>query len=184
MKQKYGKDNVAQIVTYQTLQGRSGLKRVMQARGNISFSEQNEITKHIMDESKIADELQDMKEELGESSLILWALKNKQQQLKDWCEIGEDGKLEGKMSRIFEQAIRLEGTKIIQSKHAAGVVVSPSSISETCPMIKPANKGETDLLAGFEGPSCEDVGLLKLDVLGIRMLDKVMEVPTILKGSL
>lgn len=182
MKQKYGKDNVAQIVTYQTLQGRSGLKRVMQARGNISFAEQNDITKHIMDESKIADELQDMKEELGESSLILWALKNRKQQLKDWCEIGEDGKLEGKMARIFEQAIRLEGTKIIQSKHAAGVVVSPSSISETCPMIKPANKGETDLLAGFEGSSCEDVGLLKLDVLGIRMLDKIMEVPDILRG--
>ena len=62
MKQKYGTDNVAQIVTYQTLQGRSALKRVMQARGNISFTEQNEITKHIMDEAKIADELQDMKE--------------------------------------------------------------------------------------------------------------------------
>ena len=48
-------------------------------------------------------------------------------------------------------------------------------------MVKSANKGETDLLAGFEGPSCEDVGLLKLDVLGIRMLDKIMEVPLILK---
>jgi len=182
MKQKYGKSNVAQIVTYQTLQGRSALKRVMQARGNISFTEQNEITKHIMDEAKIADELQDMKEELGESSLILWALKNRQEKLKDWCEIGDDGKLEGKMARVFEQAIRMEGTKIIQSKHAAGVVVSPSPISDTCPMVKSANKGEADLLAGFEGPSCEDVGLLKLDVLGIRMLDKIMEVPLILKG--
>ena len=182
MKQKYGKANVAQIVTYQTLQGRSALKRVMQARGNISFTEQNEITKHIMDEAKIADELQDMKEELGEASLILWALKNRKDKLKDWCEIGDDGKLEGKMARIFEQAMRMEGTKIIQSKHAAGVVVSPSPISETCPMVKSANKSETDLLAGFEGPSCEDVGLLKLDVLGIRMLDKIMEVPLILKG--
>lgn len=181
IKNKYGKDNVAQIVTYQTMQGRSALKRVMQARGNISFAEQNEITKHIMDEAKIADELQDMKEELGESSLILWALKNKQKQLKDWCEIGENGKLEGKMARVFEQSMRLEGTKIIQSKHAAGVVVSPSPISDTCPMIRSASKGETDLLAGLEGPSCEDVGLLKLDVLGIRMLDKIMEVPNILK---
>jgi len=184
MKKKYGTDNVAQIVTYQTLQGRSALKRVMQARGNISFAEQNEITKHIMDEAKIADELQDMKEELGESSLILWALKNRKEQLKDWCEIGDNGKVEGKMARVFEQAMRLEGTKIIQSKHAAGVVVSPAPISESCPMIRSSSKGETDLLAGFEGPSCEDVGLLKLDVLGIRMLDKVMEVPCILKESL
>jgi len=181
MKQRYGKNNVAQIVTYQTLQGRSALKRVMQARGNISFTEQNEITKHIMDEAKIADELQDMQEELGEASLILWALKNRKDKLKDWCEIGDDGKLEGKMARVFEQAMRMEGTKIIQSKHAAGVVVSPSPISDTCPMVKSANKSESDLLAGFEGPSCEDVGLLKLDVLGIRMLDKIMEVPLILK---
>jgi len=183
IKNEYGTNNVAQIVTYQTLQGRSALKRVMQARGNISFGEQNEVTKHIMDESKIADELQDMKEELGESSLILWALKNRRAELKDWCEIGDDGKLEGKMSKIFEQAMRLEGTKIIQSKHAAGVVVSPSPISESCPMIRSSSKGEKDLLAGFEGPSCEDVGLLKLDVLGIRMLDKIMEVPNILIGG-
>ena len=88
------------------------------------------------------------------------------------------------MARVFEQAMRLDGTKIIQSKHGAGVVVSPASISDSCPMIRSSNVGETDLLAGFEGPSCEDVGLLKLDVLGIRMLDKVMEVPCILKESL
>jgi DNA polymerase III alpha subunit len=38
-------------------------------------------------------------------------------------------------------------------------------------------------LAGFEGPSCEDAGLLKLDVLGIKMLDKIMEIPTIIKNT-
>ena len=120
IKGKYGKDNVAQIVTFQTLKGRAALKRVMQARGNISFEEQNNITRHIMDESKIADDLQDMKEELGTSSIILWALKNKKEQLKDWCIIGEDGRLEGPFAKVFEQSIRLEGTKIIQSKARSG----------------------------------------------------------------
>ena len=153
----------------------------MQSRGNISFDEQNAITQFIMDESKIADELQDMKEELGESSIVLWALKNKKDQLKEWCEIGENGKLEGRMAKVFEQAIRLEDTKIIQSKHAAGVVISPRPISETCPMIHSSDKEDRSRLAGFEGPSCEEVGLLKLDVLGIRMLDKIMEVPNILR---
>ena len=38
-------------------------------------------------------------------------------------------------------------------------------------------------LAGFEGPSCEDAGLLKLDVLGIKMLDKIMEMPGIIKDT-
>ena len=85
------------------------------------------------------------------------------------------------MAKVFEQAIRLEGTKIIQSKHAAGVVVSPQPISETCPMVHSSDKDDKSRLAGFEGPSCEEVGLLKLDVLGIRMLDKIMEVPGILR---
>ena len=86
------------------------------------------------------------------------------------------------MSRVFEQAMRMEGTKIIQSKHAAGVVISPLPISKNCPMIRSTDKESDSLIAGFEGPSCEDVGLLKLDVLGIRMLDKIMEVPKILSG--
>ena len=178
VKQKYGRDNVAQIVTFQTLKGRAALKRVMASRGNIGFDEQNAITSHILDESKISDELQDMKDELGTSSIIMWALENRSDKLKEWCEIGEDGKLEGKFARIFEQAMRLEDTKIIQSKHAAGIVVSPQPIYDVCPMV--LDREEKDLLAAFEGPSCEDVGLLKLDILGIKMLDKIMEVPEVL----
>ena len=180
IKGKYGKDNVAQIITFQTLKGRAALKRVMAARGNIGFDEQNAITSHLLDESKIADELQDMKDELGTSSVITWALENKSDKLKDWCYIDDDGNFQGKFARIFEQAIRLEDTKIIQSKHAAGVVVSPQPIYDVCPMV--LDREEKNLLAGFEGPSCEDVGLLKLDVLGIKMLDKVMEIPKILMG--
>jgi len=181
IKQKYGEDNVAQIVTFQTLKGRAALKRVMAARGNISFSEQNAITSHILDEAKIADELQDMKEELGTASVITWALENKKDELKEWCYVDDNGVLQGKFAKIFEQAIRLEDTKIIQSKHAAGVVVSPQPIYDVCPMvIDKEGKGQ---LAGFEGPSCEDAGLLKLDVLGIKMLDKIMEIPTIIKNT-
>jgi DNA polymerase-3 subunit alpha len=180
IKQKYGKENVAQIITFQTLKGRASLKRVMAARGNVGFGEQNAITSHLLDESKIADELQDMKDELGTSSVITWALENKSDELKDWCYVDDNGNLQGKFAKIFEQAIRLEDTKIIQSKHAAGVVVSPQPIYDVCPMV--LDREEKDLLAGFEGPSCEDVGLLKLDVLGIKMLDKVMEIPKILMG--
>jgi len=152
----------------------------MASRGNIGFAEQNDITSHILDEAKIADELQDMKDELGTASVITWALENRSDKLKEWCQIDDNGKLTGKFSRIFEQAIRLEDTKIIQSKHAAGVVISPQPIYDICPMV--INKEGTGQLAGFEGPSCEDVGLLKLDVLGIKMLDKIMEIPNILAG--
>jgi DNA polymerase-3 subunit alpha len=181
VRKKYGEDNVAQIVTFQTLKGRASLKRVMSARGNISFDEQNAITKHIVDESKIADELGDIKKEYGISSIILWALENNSGKLKDWCQIGENGKLEGRMARIFEQAIRLENTKIISGKHAAGIVISANPISDSCPMV--LDKQGENMLAGFEGPSCEDVGLLKLDCLGISTLDKLMDATKIIAGE-
>ena len=182
IRDKYGEDNVAQIVTYTTLKGRSALKRVMHAVGGISFTEQNAMTKYILDEAKIADELQEMKEELGTSSIIRWCIENNPNRFKDWVQIDENGELVGDKAEIFKQAIRLEGTKIIQSKHAAGVVVSPYKISETCPMVRSTDANDKGYIAGFEGPSCEEVGLLKIDVLGITMLDKVMSVADILLG--
>jgi len=182
VRDKYGEDNVAQIVTYTTLKGRSALKRVMHAVGGISFTEQNAMTKYILDEASIADELQEMKEELGTSSIIRWCIENNPKMFKDWVEINEDGELVGDRAGIFKQAIRLEGTKIIQSKHAAGVVISPYKISDTCPMVRSTDANDKGYIAGFEGPSCEEVGLLKIDVLGITMLDKVMSVADILAG--
>jgi DNA polymerase-3 subunit alpha len=182
IRDKYGEENVAQIVTYTTLKGRSALKRVMHAVGGISFTEQNAMTKYILDEAKIADELQEMKEELGTSSIIRWCIENNPNRFKDWVQIDENGEFVGDRAEIFKQAIRLEGTKIIQSKHAAGVVVSPYKISETCPMVRSTDANDKGYIAGFEGPSCEEVGLLKIDVLGITMLDKVMSVADILLG--
>jgi len=183
IRNKYGEENVAQILTYTALKGRSALKRVMHAVGGISFAEQNAMTQWILDEAKIADELQEMKEELGASSIIRWCIENMSDKFKDWVEIDDDGNLVGPRAEIFKQAIRLEGTKIIQSKHAAGIVVSPMKISDMCPMVRSSDKSDVGYIAGFEGPSCEEVGLLKIDVLGITMLDKVMSIADILAGK-
>jgi len=61
-------------------------------------------------------------------------------------------------------------------------VISPYKISDTCPMVRSTDANDKGYIAGFEGPSCEEVGLLKIDVLGITMLDKVMSVADILAG--
>jgi DNA polymerase-3 subunit alpha len=181
IKEKYGEECVAQIQTFQTLKGKASLTRVMSARGNISFDEQKAITKCLQDEAKVSDELKDIEDEYGYSSSILWALENTPDKLKEWCHIGEDGKLEGRLAKIFEQAIRIEHTKIIAGTHAAGIVVSSSPISESCPMVLDS-KGKS-YRAGYDGPSCEDSGLLKLDCLAIRGLDKIMDVEKIVGGE-
>lgn len=174
LREKYGKDNVAQIMTYTTMKGKKALKQVMTADGGYNFAMQNSMTENLLDEAMISEELQEMKDSRGFKSGILWALEHRPEKFKEWVQVDEEGNLTGEYAHVFEQAMRLEYTKIIQSRHAAGVIVSTKPISDSCPMIR--LKSSPELIAGFEGESCEAAGLLKLDTLGIVMLDKVMGV--------
>jgi DNA polymerase-3 subunit alpha len=172
VKNKYGIDKVSQMITYNTMKGRGALKEVLRVYGNIGFEEMNRITKNIPDEAKIADELQEMKEETGESSIIRWALENNVDKLKEWCYINDENALAGPLAKRFEQAIRLEGTKSNQSKHAAGVVISSSPLNEICPMVYDSKNEQT--IAGMEMQDLEALGVIKFDVLGLAFLDKAM----------
>lgn len=181
IKSKYGDDKVSQMITFNTMKGRGGLKEVLRVYGNISFDEMNRITKNIPDEAKIADELQEMKEDTGEASIIRWSLENNVDKLKEWCYISDDGSLSGPLAKRFEQAIRLEGTKSNQSKHAAGIVISKDSLKTVCPMIYDSKNKQT--IAGMEMQDLENLGVIKFDVLGIAMLDKIMTISDILKNG-
>jgi len=182
IKNKYGKDKVSQMITFNTMKGRGALKEVLRVYGNVTFDEMNKITKFIPDEAKIADELQEMKEDTGEASIIRWALENNVDKLKEWCYISSDGTLMGPLAKRFEQAIRLEGTKSNQSKHAAGVVISSQKLDQMCPMIYDSKNHQS--IAGMEMQDLENLGLIKFDILGVAMLDKIMTVSNILaKGE-
>ena len=179
IKNKYGEDRVSQMITFNTMKGRGALKEVLRVYGNISFDEMNQITKYIPDEAKIADELQEMKEDTGEASIIRWALENNVDKLKDWCYINEDGGLSGPLAKRFEQAIRLEGTKANQSKHAAGVAISSERLDSVCPMVYDTKNKQA--IAGMEMQDLESLGVIKFDILGIAMLDKIMTIANILQ---
>jgi len=178
IKNKYGTDKVSQMVTFNTIKGRGALKDVLRVYGNISFEEMNNITKNIPDEAKISDELQEMKEETGESSIIRWALENNVDKLKEWCYIDDSGELQGPLSKRFEQAVRLEGTKSNQSKHAAGIAISSEPLDEICPMVYDSKNDQ--LIAGMEMQDLESIGIIKFDILGVAMLDKIMTIRDLL----
>lgn len=179
IKDKYGHDKVSQMVTFNTIKGRGALKDVLRVYGNIGFEEMNRITKNIPDESKIADELQEMKEETGEASIIRWALENNADKLREWCYIDENNELQGPLSKRFEQAIRLEGTKSNQSKHAAGIAISSEPLKDICPMVYDSKNEQ--LIAGMEMQDLEGIGIIKFDILGVALLDKVMTISDLLK---
>ena len=178
IKNKYGQDKVSQMITFNTMKGRGALKDVLRVYGNITFEEMNNITKFIPDEAKIADELQEMKEDTGEASIIRWALENNRSDLEQWCYIDDNNTLNGPLAKRFEQAIRLEGTKTNQSKHAAGIAISPHPLGEICPMVYD-NKNDQSI-AGMEMQDLESLGIVKFDVLGVAMLDKIMAIQELL----
>ena len=65
---------------------------------------------------------------MEESSVIKWTLMNQPDALRDYCRLNDDGQLEGDYAKVFEQAMRIEGTFKSQGKHAAGVVISSHNL--------------------------------------------------------
>lgn len=181
IKDKFGHDKVAQMVAFQTLKGRGALKAVLRAYGAVTATEMNMITRFFPEEAKIADELNVMKEEDGESSIIRWKLENdKKGELREWCYLDEaDNTLKGPLAQYFEQAIRLEGTKCSQSRHPAGIIIAPESLENIFPMTYDSKAKNT--IVSLEMNDAEAAGGIKYDILGITLLDKMMGVSDILE---
>ena len=169
IKQKYNSENVSQMVTFGRLQGRAALKEVLRINDAVSFAEMNEITKSIPNEADISDQLEAMEDR----SIIKWSLINEPDSLKEWCTIDEDDKLDGPLSLLFDQAIKIEGTNKSQGKHAAGVIIAKEPLKDICPMTLDKNK---QMIAAFEMNDLESQGHVKFDILGIDLLSKIMDI--------
>lgn len=174
IRQKYGSANVSQISTYGRMMGKEALKAVLRAHSACDNDTMNSITKYIPDEAEIADELQEMREQGEETSILLWVLQNLASKMSEWVTLEDDGTISGIYANHFEQAMRLEGTKKSQGKHASGVVISPSDLSEFVPMV--LDKKDNELIAGVDMHGLEDMGLVKFDILGVSLLDKLSDI--------
>lgn len=187
VRNKFGHDRVAQILTYNRMQGRSALKDVLRVHGACSPAQANKITAPIPSEAEISDELQEMRKADkeaggdGEASIIQWALENHPKQFSDHCYIDDKGKFQGPLAKQFEQAIRLEGTKRSQSRHPAGVIISNEPLHQVCPLVYDKSSGE--YLAGMEMDDLETCGHIKFDFLGVSALDKVRAAQEMLSGK-
>jgi len=178
IRNKYHPSNVGGIVSFSRMMGRGGLRDVFRVHDVLSYDEINKITDNIPDEAKIADDLQEMEEEEGQSSIVMWSLIHRADKLKDYC-ILKDGQLEGPMAAHFAQAIRLQGTPKATSKHPSGIIVSNTSLLDNFPLSR--DKSSADLLVALELEDAEAVGLVKLDILGISALDKIQSCLDLIK---
>lgn len=182
VKGKYGADKVCQMVAFHTMQGKMALKDLMKIKGIANNETINRITKDIPNEAAISDKLQEMKDAGRQPSILLWCLENMPDAFSEYCLLDKNGHIDeinSKYPHLFKQAIRMEGVKTVQSKHAAGVIITNEILADHCPMI--FDKNTENMIAGIEMEGLEKMGYVKFDMLSLGTLDRIMETCTLIK---
>ena len=141
---KYGADNVGQIITYGQMKARACIKDVGRAL-NFSFGETNRIAKLVPDELGIS---------------LKQALKQ-EKRLPQMCDDDEG------VDTLFDIALSLENVNRQAGIHAAGLVIAEDPLWEYVPICRGAN-GE--IVTQYAKNEVEEAGLVKFDFLGLKTL--------------
>ena len=142
--EKYGKDRVVQIVTFGTLAARGVIRDVGRVM-DLPYALCDTIAKMVPNELNITiDRALEMSQELR-------TMYETDEQIKT----------------LIDMAKRLEGLPRHTSMHAAGVVISQKSVDEYVPL---ARASDGTIITQFTMTTLEELGLLKMDFLGLRTL--------------
>jgi DNA polymerase-3 subunit alpha len=149
LREKYGGNRIAQIITFGTMAARAVVRDVGRALGYpYLFCD------------KIA--------KLIPPGLTLGEALAKVSELRELYESDE------KVERLIETAKKLEGCARHVSTHACGIVISDLPLDEICPLQHPT-QDDASIVTQFEMHSLEDLGLLKIDILGLKNLTLIEE---------
>ena len=141
---KYGRENVAQIITFGTMAAKAAIKDVGRAM-DVPYSDVDRIAKMVPNQLNIT-----LEHAIEESP-----------QLKDTYE------KDAQIRELLETAKKLEGLVRNSGVHAAGVVISPRPLTELVPLHKTKND---EIVTAFDMVAIEKLGLLKMDFLGLTTL--------------
>jgi DNA polymerase-3 subunit alpha len=154
---KYGRENVAQIITFGTMAAKAAIRDTGRVLG-LPYADVDRIAKLVPDE--IGVQLADAIEAVP--------------QLKQL--VGQ-GTVE---SELLDVALRLEGLSRHASTHAAGVVITPQPVVEFAPLFR-SNKDE--ITTQWAMGDIESIGLLKMDFLGLKTLTLIADALDLIERS-
>ncbi len=152
---KYGRYNVAQVITFGKLLAKGVIRDVARVLG-IPYAEADKMAKLIPDELGIT-----LNGKTKKGKFIDGAYQ-KEEKLRKWIE--EDPKI----ARVWKFALALEGLNRNSGMHAAGVVISDEELWHKTPLYRPS--GEDHLVTQYSLNFLEDVDLIKFDFLGLKTL--------------
>jgi DNA polymerase-3 subunit alpha len=142
--EKYGREQVAQIITFGTMAAKAAIKDVGRALG-MSFGDVERITKMVPNQLNIKLEEAIQKEPA----------------------LQEAARKDPRVAEMLEIAQRLEGMARNASVHAAGVVISPVPLKELVPLYR---TNQEEIVTQYDMQGLEKLGLLKMDFLGLKTL--------------
>lgn len=152
---KYGDERVAMIVTYGTIKTKQALKDSSRVLG-YPFSMGEQLTKALPPAVMAKD-------------IPLADIQNPE--AKRYGEAGDFRQListDPEAAKVFETALGIEGLKRQWGVHAAGVIMSSDPIIDVIPIMRRIQDGQ--VITQFDYPTCEGLGLIKMDFLGLRNL--------------
>ncbi len=164
--EKYGKNQVAQIVTYGTMAAKMSIKDVARVM-DLPLDQSNLLTKLVPDKPGI------------ELNRVLTAPMEGDKSLRDKEQLGGDDlenirKLraifngDDLAAKVLKEALILEGSVRGTGIHAAGIIIAPQDLTELIPVA--TSKDSQLLITQYDGKVIEDAGVIKMDFLGLRTL--------------
>ncbi len=150
VREKYGNDHFAQIITFGTMAARGGIRDAGRALG-FSYDFCDRIAKLIPFNPNQNEKIGFLKKCLDDV-----------EELRQIYNTNNDAKT------VIDAGMRLEGVARHSSTHACAVVITPQPLTEYVPLQK--DTGEDNIVTQYEMHAIEDLGLLKMDFLGLSNL--------------
>ena len=167
----YGKDHVSHVITFGTMAARSAIKDVARV-SNMPIDESNRLTKMIPDKPFEAEVVEDGKKVKKEFKPKLSNCVKYLPELKNEYENGTE-----LVKDVLKYAVKLEGCIRQTGVHACAMIIGRGDLTDYIPISVAADKatGEDVWVSQYEGCFIEDVGMLKMDFLGLRTLSIIKE---------
>ncbi len=143
--ERYGRDAVSQIVTFGTMAAKAVVRDVARAQGR-PYSLGDKLSKLIP----------------FEVGMTLAKAMEQEPALQEFLDADEEA------AEIWEMAVKLEGITRGTGKHAGGVVIAPTKLTDFAPLL--CDEDGSGLMVQFDKNDIEEAGLVKFDFLGLRTL--------------
>ena len=170
IEEKYGKDHISHVVTYGTMAAKSAIKDVARV-SRMSIEESNRLTKMVPDRPFEATVEEDGKKVTKEFKPKLGNCL-KYGELKTEMENGSE-----QTKEVLQYAGKLEGCIRQTGVHACAMIIGRGNLTEYIPICIANDKltGEEVWVSQYDGHYIEEVGMLKMDFLGLRTLSIIKE---------